>query len=245
MRKFLRFVVMSLVLVIVGVMSALTSMRIAIHGRETTVPNLVKLTAPEAERIAVSNGLQVALEGEFYSRDIAEGSIVSQTPNAGSRVRRGWTVRLARSLGPQHVVIPDVVGQSARAAELNVRQRGLDLGSVAQVQLPDQPPDVVVAQSPPANAPEVQSPRMSVLVSTQAEPISYVMPNFIGSPVVEAMARIQQAGFQVRVESAPPVPTNGVAPPPATSTNRVILHQNPAPGQRLVTGTVIQLQTNP
>lgn len=231
---------MSLVLVTVGVMSALTSMRIAIHGRETTVPNLVKLTAAEAERVAVSNGLQVALEGEFYSKDIAEGSIVSQTPNPGSRVRRGWTVRLARSLGPQHVVIPDVIGQSPRAAELNVRQRGLELATVAQVELPDQPSDVVVAQSPPANAPEVQSPKMSVLVSAQAEPVSYVMPNFIGSPVADAMARIQQAGFQVRIESSPLLPTNGITPPPA-----VVSHQSPAPGQRLVTGTVIQLQTNP
>ena len=34
-----------------------------------------------------------------------------------------------KSMGPQRVVIPDLVGNSERAAEINIRRRGLELGS--------------------------------------------------------------------------------------------------------------------
>ena len=60
--------------------------------------------------------------------EIAEGKILSQIPASDTRVRRGWQVRVAQSLGPQRVMIPDVLGQSGRAADLNIRRRGLDVG---------------------------------------------------------------------------------------------------------------------
>src|SRR5689334_2842614 len=108
MKKFFRFVLMTMVLIAVGLMSALTAMRVAIHGRETTVPSFLKLSPAEAERTAFTNGLSVVLEGLFYSNDIPEGRIVSQMPPPGTRVRRGWRVRLAQSLGQQRVIIPNV-----------------------------------------------------------------------------------------------------------------------------------------
>jgi len=46
-----------------------------------------------------------------------------------------WRVRVAESLGPQRVSIPDLVGQTERAATLNLRQRGLDLATVSAVPL--------------------------------------------------------------------------------------------------------------
>jgi beta-lactam-binding protein with PASTA domain len=235
-RKFFRFVMMAMILVMVGVMSALTAMRIAIHGRETTVPNFAKLSVAEAERAAVAQGLQTAIEGQFYNTEIPEGRIVSQTPPPGTRVRRGWRVRLAQSLGPQRTVIPDIVGQSPRAAELNVRQRGLELGTVAEATLPDEPAQQIVAQSPPPNASGVQSPKVSVLVATQEEPPSFVMPNFVGRTLSEAESRIADAGFKVQVNSfSQPSSTPGAKP-------SLVIRQVPVAGQRVNSQTVIQLE---
>ena len=53
-------------------------------------------------------------------------------PAAGEKVRRGWRVRVAESMGPQREIIPAVIGNSERAAELNIRRRGLDLLGVSQ-----------------------------------------------------------------------------------------------------------------
>ena len=68
MRAFFRFVLLALVLVIVAMASALTAMRVAIHGREVIVPKLVgsakacelvftgsMISAQEAEKIGLVN----------------------------------------------------------------------------------------------------------------------------------------------------------------------------------------------
>lgn len=237
---------MGLILVVVAVMSALTAMSIAIHGRETTVPNFVRMSNAEAERLALTNGLQIDLEGQFYSADIPEGRIVSQVPTPGMRVRRGWHVRLAQSLGPQRVVIPDLLGQSPRAAELNIRQRGLELGTVAQVQLRDAPPQQIIAQSPPPNAQEILSPKVSVLVAADPEPQSYIMPSFVGRPLSEVAGRIEQAGFKIgRVYGAETLPQPSTpATPPANNLPPVVLKQSPAAGQRVTPDTPIELQVS-
>jgi beta-lactam-binding protein with PASTA domain len=236
MRKFFRFVMMALVLVTVSVMSGLTAMRIAIHGRETTVPNFAKLSSSEAERLALTNGLQVVLEGQFYSTEVPEGRIVSQMPMAGTRVRRGWRVRLAQSLGPQRVVIPDLLGQSPRAAEINVRQRGLELGPIAEINLPDSPSLEVLAQSPPPLAKNVESPKISVLVATEKPAPTFVMPNFVGRPLQEASIRIEKAGLKLR--------TSAMGAPPTSAAGLLVIRQHPAPGQRITSDTLIELETS-
>lgn len=244
MRKFFRFVVMAMILVTVALMSALTAMRVAIHGRETTVPNFVNLSTAEAKKVAGNNGLSVGFEGQFYSADVMEGHIVSQIPAPGTRVRRGWRVRLAESLGPQRVVIPDVTGESARAAELNIRQRGLELGSVAEVQLPGVPTQEIVAQSPPPNAQGVQSPKVSLLMAAEPAPEFYVMPNFAGQTLSDAVTQIEQAGFKVGRVSRAALPATSAGPPQddPSSTVTTVVHQSPAAGQKISTETQIELE---
>jgi beta-lactam-binding protein with PASTA domain len=248
MRRFFRLVLMTLVLITVGVMSALTSMRIAIHGREVTVPDFVKLSPAEAERIGDRTGLVVTMEGQFYSADVPEGRIVSQQPPAGSRVRRGWRVRLAQSLGVQRVTIPDVQGQSPRAAELNVRQRGLELDTLAEAHIPDAPLEQIIGQSPPSDAVGVVSPKISVLVAAAPDPPMFVMPNFVGKSLAESSAAIEQSGFKLgRVIGLEPTTTpttadaviNGSAPITAPD---MVVKQIPAAGQKVGQDTFIVLE---
>src|SRR5271169_6192571 len=119
MRQFFRMLLLTLVLMTVALISALTAMRFAIHGREVAIPKLVGMSPFEAERASAALGLQVVIERQFYSADIPEGKIMTQMPQPGTKVRRGWSVRVAQSLGPLRVAIPDVTGGSERIAELN------------------------------------------------------------------------------------------------------------------------------
>src|SRR5271167_250 len=149
MRQFFRMLLLALVLMTVALISALTAMQLAIHGREVSIPKLVGLSPLEAERAGSASGLLVIVERQFYSPDIPEGKVMTQMPPLGTKVRRGWSIRVAQSLGPQRVAIPDVTGGSHRVAELNIQRRGLTIGSIAHVSLPDLPQDQVISQSPP------------------------------------------------------------------------------------------------
>jgi beta-lactam-binding protein with PASTA domain len=159
MKPFLRFAMMALVLIVVALVSALTAMRFAIHGQEVQVPAIVGMTPAEGERRVAGLGLQIQVERQYYSPQIPEGRIMTQLPLPGTKVRRGWQVRVAQSMGPQRVTIPDVTKQSERAAEWNLRRRGLEIASTAELQLTGAPADQVLAQSPPANASQVAAPR--------------------------------------------------------------------------------------
>src|ERR1700719_882526 len=197
MKSFFRLVLLALVLLVVALVSALTAMRLAIHGREVAVPDLVGKSPAEARIIAAQSGLDINVERQYYSPTIPEGKILSQLPPAGSQVRRGWQVRVAESLGPQRVAIPNVIRQSERAANINIRRRGLDVGAIAQMQSPDALDSEVLGQAPPPNASGVSAPKISLLVAAPSQPQALVMPSFVGQPLGTVTQTVQDAGLHL------------------------------------------------
>src|SRR5215470_1851273 len=169
MRKLLRYFLQVLVLLVVALLSALTAMRLAIHGREVSVPDVRGKTPAEARQLTDGAGLAIAVERSYYSATVAEGKVLSQVPAPGSVVRRGWEVRLALSLGPQRVTIPPLTGSSERAASLTLAQRGIEVEAVARASIPGSTANQVVAQDPTANSTNVSSPKVSILVG-QGDP---------------------------------------------------------------------------
>lgn len=261
MKAAIRFVLLALVLIVVAMLSALTAMRLAIHGQEVTVPPLVGMAPGDAERTTAGLGLQMSIERQYYSPQIPEGKIMSQLPLPGTKVRRGWQVRVAQSLGPTRVEIPDVTGQSEHAAELNIRRRGLDVASMAEVDDAGIPADQVLAQSPMANAVQVVAPKISLLVTAAPQAQAFVMPSFLGDLLGSASKTLQDSGFRLGNVSmapsaavapdsanqgpsgAPPAPS---AAPPAPeqqpSPASVIVTQWPSPGMKVAAGTVVSFE---
>jgi len=250
MRSAIRFAMLALVLVTVAMISALTTMRLAIHGQEVAVPKLVGLAPADAELALAGLGLQISIERQYYSPQIPEGKIMSQLPLPGTKVRRGWQVRVAQSLGPTRVEIPDVTGQSEHAAELNIRRRGLDVASMAEVETPGIPADQVLAQSPPANATQVLAPKISLLVTASAEPQAFVMPSFVGQPLGSVSQTLQDGGFKLgNVSVAAPVDiatesanATTAAPPAQPSPASIIVSQVPTAGQKVLAGTTVSFE---
>ena len=252
MKSVFRFAMLALILVVVAMLSGLTAMRFAIHGQEVAVPPLVGLTPTEAERAISGLGLQMSIERQYYSPQIPEGRIMSQLPLPGTKVRRGWQLRVAQSLGPTRVAVPDVTGQSEHAAELNIRRRGLDIASMAEVETAGVPADQVVGQNPTANATQLVAPKINLLVSSGVEAQSYVMPSFVGQPLGSVSRALQDAGFRLGNVSVPSIvelpadqsaaqvagPTPPVQPSPAS----MIVSQNPAAGQKVSAGATVSFE---
>jgi eukaryotic-like serine/threonine-protein kinase len=257
MRNALRYFLMALLLLVVALVSALTTMRLAIQVREVKVPDLRNKTPAEAKRLAELDGLAAQVDSSYYSATITEGRVLSQTPVAGTPVRRGWEVRLALSLGPQRVTIPPVVGKSDRAAAISIAERGLQLSSTDKIQLSGAEDGQVIAQDPPANATDVSAPKISLLVAQSPSPQAFVMPNFIGQPLGSVTNTLQNAGFGVgKVTVAQPasIPATGNAttaapqvvpstasaiPTAAPSAASIVVSQEPSPGHKVLSGMAI------
>ena len=236
MIRWLRIAMLALILVAVGLASALTAMRLAIHGREVRVPKVTGLSRAQAHAALIGAGLLMDVENRYYSAEVPEGAIISQYPPPNDKVRRGWRVRVAESLGKQQSEVPELIGQSARAAEINVTRRGFSIAHTTSIALPGAAVGTVLSQSPSANAKEITTPKIELLVAA-GEPEGgkgsvFVMPVLVGRSVASATQAAEAAGFKVNVRR--------VAPSAGQQKDAVVA-QDPAAGQRVTSDREITL----
>jgi beta-lactam-binding protein with PASTA domain len=242
MIRFFQLLAKILVLIIVALASALISMRFAIHGREVAIPDFRGMSPAEAERAAFDHGLELARSDHFYSATVPAGRIVSQQPEPGTHVRRGWRVQAAESLGTQLIEIPSVIGMSPRAAEINLRRRGLELGASAELPTSAAAPQSILAQTPAAGAQGVAAPRVSLLYAVQPPEPAYVMPNFTGMALPTATALVTQSGLKTFSVATAPNPVSASPVQFNAPTSATVVGQSPAPGTRVTSTTSISLQ---
>jgi eukaryotic-like serine/threonine-protein kinase len=250
--RLFQFALVLVLLIVVGMVSALTTMHFAIHGAEVKVPDFHGVTEAEARRKAAADGLEISIEEHFYSTVVPESRIVTQSPVAGTVVRTGWRVRLGQSLGAQKVAVPSLIHDPERVAALAIRRAGLQLGTIARMPDAFAAPGTVIAQSPDAGAASVDRPNVALLLSAPVPPeaAGYVMPDFTNQPAKLAEAAVTKAGFQL----APPlyrqaeIPSVGAiaapgaapAPPALPVVPNTVIAQQPSAGERIEAGGTVQ-----
>ncbi len=266
-NRFFNIVLGALAMLVVALVSAFITMRLAIHGREVKVPNLSGLTISDASKKTSSLGLSLNLENRFYSPTAPPGRVLAQSPAPGSIVRREWPVRITESLGPQDVAIPNLIGQTERTASINIRRVSLELGTVAHIAAPGEP-GAIISQTPNPNATGVDRPRVSLLLADpeQAEsPEAFVMPSLAGLTLAGAAARTAAIGLHIAsaedlnlpttpaaapaTTPASPQTTSAITPPTAStapvahavSSIGTVIFQTPAAGHRVVKGDAVHI----
>jgi len=256
-----------LLLLTIALISALITMRLAIHGAEVRVPALSGLTLQEAIQQLRARGLQAGIDGRFYSATQPVGDVLTQSPAPGTLVRKSWRVRVTVSLGPQKAAIPAVNGMNETMATITIRRTGLQLGNVVALPYAYAPEDTVISQTPAAHATDVQGPRVSLLTAQPMPSLEEadMMPDLTGETFTQAAMAIIHAGFKLaplgsvsRADSAAAEssqPAAGIAaslpsPPPTTASSALVpsgtvISQIPAAGSRIPVGATIQLAIQP
>src|SRR5260370_2408649 len=117
-------------------------MRIAIHWREVTIPNLVGKNASEASEMLQSRGLVLRVADRIYS-DQPINVVVRQTPTAGLLMKVSQQAHVVVSLGQRQLQIPLLEGNSLRASRIELLRTGLQVGEGSAVTMPDQAADTV------------------------------------------------------------------------------------------------------
>jgi beta-lactam-binding protein with PASTA domain len=224
-----RIALLVFILASAAFLSAITAMRIAIHGRETTMPNLVGTNVGQASAMLRSRGLVLDIADHIYS-DLPINSIVRQTPTAGLLMKQSQQAHVVVSLGQRQLQIPPLEGHSLRASRIELLRNSLQIGEVSIMSLPVDTPDTVVLQNPRPGA-GAATPRVDVLVAASPREQSYVMPNLIGQDEIAAQHRLDAAHLNRKVNyvSAPQWP------------HAAVIDQTPAPGARLYASTQAEL----
>lgn len=245
--NFFRVASLLVLLVAVALLSAIATMHFAIHGAEVQVPALKGMTIAQARSETAGLGLDLDVDNRYYSGDVAAGHILTQSPAPGTVVRREWQVRVAESLGPQQVDVPDTVGADERIADLELRRAGLDVGTAAH--LPDAAASegTVLAQDPPAHALDIAQPSVTLLLAAPADqtPNGYVMPDMTGWLATTAIAALQKVGIKaapIQYIDVPVAPIGtGNAQPKLPVKPGSVITQLPASGSLVDENTTVRL----
>jgi eukaryotic-like serine/threonine-protein kinase len=228
-----KLVVLGGALLATYVLFAAASMRIALRAREVTVPDFTNRTANEASAVAADLGLSLRVDDTRRpDPKVAAGRIVAQDLAPGSIARRQRSLRVWLSAGARAATMPELVGETERAAQLRLAQDGLALSEVAEIRSHDLPADVVVAQNPP---PKSAADRVSLLVNRGERGASYVMPDLIGVNGDRAADILRDRGFRVAVVGSTPYP--GVAA-------GIVIRQSPQAGFQIGPGEPISLEVS-
>jgi len=221
-----------LALLATAALSGYLSMRKAVRGGEVEVPALQGTTTQEATRTLKGLGLFLEKSGERSDAHFEAGQILTQDPPGGSRLKRNRKVRVVVSLGTEVLLVPLLVGQPARRAQIALQQAGLRFGEIAYAYSETMAGDRILAQEPPQGTARTREGQVNLLVSKGPRPRVYVMPLVEGQDLAGSTRVFADAGFRVgniRREAAP-----GVAP-------GTVLQQYPLAGYPLREGDSISL----
>ena len=190
-----------------------------------TVPDLRGQDREKAAATLTTARLRL---GEIAQRpsELAVGTVVDQTPAAGTSARPGTAVQVSLAV-PLPATVPDLRGQDrARAADA-LTTAGLRLGQIA-----DRPSELavgtVVDQIPPAGTNATAGTEVQIWL---AVPITIEVPDVAGRTQLEAERLIRERGLVL----------GAATQEMSTNTAGTILRQLPAAGARVNPGTGIDI----
>jgi eukaryotic-like serine/threonine-protein kinase len=224
-----RMTLLVFILASAAFLSAITAMRIAIHGREVAMPNLVGRNVSEAGKMLQARGLVLRVADRIYS-DQPINVVLRQTPTAGLLMKVSQQAHVVLSLGQRQLQIPLLEGNSLRASRIELLRQSLQVGEVSAVSMPNPPADTILMQNPKPGA-GAATPRVDVLISQGPHETAYVMPHLVGLSEAEAQRRLDLAQMRRKVNyvSAPQWPHGAV------------IDQSPMAGARLPASATIEL----
>lgn len=230
----LLYLVYALVVVLTFGLSAYVSFSLFVRSGLTTVPQLKGLPRAEATNRLVDQGLRLRRteNSSRYDDEVPVGHVVQQDPDPRTPVKRGSTVEVVISLGPQRVEVPELGGKGLPAAQAALSGSGLALGRTLGAFAADKTEGSVLGSDPgPGEAVAPATPVHLLLVMTPQRE-RFIMPDLVYRNYEQVRPYLEQRGLgfgSVRFERYEGVSAG------------VILRQFPLPGHPVTRQDAISL----
>ncbi len=196
---------------------------------EVAVPDVVGKQMTLARQILEDDKLRVNV-AETYDAAVPAGQVVSQSPEAGSKVKAERLVTIYVSKGGEGVEIPDLKGLSKSSAMERLEKMGLKVGSVYE-KYSDDEPGTVVAQDPRAGAKSSRGKSVDITVSRGPKSKKAAVPDVTGAALETARSSLAAKGFKV----------GNVTKSSSEQAAGTVISQSPSAGSELEEGSAINL----
>lgn len=193
-----------------------------LFAEDVQVPDIVGLSTDEAEAKLNSVGLLLATDIEVFDNELPAGHIISQDPRPERMKKSGQYVLVRVSKGPEVVIMPSLIGQTSREAQLELTQIGFILGSVITEHTTEYPANTVIEQDPKPGGEVFLGVSVDLTVSRGLDTIStLILPDLRGDKLNDAMQLLDDLGLNVG---------NTIGEYSTTVPENYIIEQNPPAG---------------
>jgi beta-lactam-binding protein with PASTA domain len=176
------------------------------HGSEFPLMDITGKSQDEATSILDEAGLGIEISAQEYRSDKPEGTIMSQYPEPGVKIKSGRIIKVSISSGAKDIIIPALSGFTIRQAKLNIEAAGLILGDIAWTYSDSLPESVVVFSYPSAGANIPVGSAVNLMVNRGQLEGTVLMPDLVGKTLDEARKIIDDVKLklgQVRYKKNP------------------------------------------
>ena len=176
---------------------------VCVEEDKEQMPSLTGMDYQEAKAqlLNLNLGLQVTTQDEF-SDTYDEGKVIRTTPGAGTELKKGDSVLIVYSKGPQvkKISVISFLGLGLESATDQAEQLGLRVGQSEYVNSAE-PEGAIIDQS---IAPDTEVEEGTVITFTISKgPIMVEVPYVIGMNVDGAVTKLQSLGLEVSVVELP------------------------------------------
>jgi len=234
MKRFLKGLAIFLLLICVGIMSAIAVVALLLRQEEVRVPDLTGQDIVNVIETVTQQGLKLGVDRREPHPSLPRDTVISQTPPPGSGIKKGRLVRIVLSQGPSDLSAPKLIGENFRKADIMLRQAGFMPGDVSRVFSDVIEPDTVIAQDPAAGSQLDRGGKVSILVSAGKKAPVFIMPKLTGRKTDEAVRIIDRMGMQHRLVTR-------ISPTQSQTGDRVVVNQRPVAGYPVAADTTVDL----
>jgi eukaryotic-like serine/threonine-protein kinase len=193
--------------------------------QKVAVPTVVGADQANAEAKLRQDGFSV--DTVQKTAEQPSGQVIGQDPTGGTKAKKGSTVTLTVSSGPQQVAVPQVVGLTVSSARGRLSKAGLQ-ASEREENSDTVEQGRVISVSPPEGQKVDKGSSVTLVVSSGKPQVA--VPNVVGKSFDEAQSNLQAAGFKVTRTDKESDKDPGT-----------VLSQNPSGGGKIDAGSTIAL----
>jgi beta-lactam-binding protein with PASTA domain len=173
---------------------SLIALAAVLSGCAPSVPNVVGMPADQAVQKLQEAGYKLGSTRPIFTSGAPANTVFAQDPVASSQLRRGGTVNLTIATPLGSLTVPDLVGQTQKAAESALATLSLTPGPVEDYS-PSVAAGLVVSQIPIAGAKVNPGDEIVFVVSKGPAPTKVSVPKVTGMKQADAEAAIKKAGL--------------------------------------------------
>ena len=160
------------------------------------VPDVKGKTVAQAQQILDEAGFKASQDCCTPNADVPQGSVIDSDPAFGERAKKGSTVRLIISSGPERVTVPDVRRKPIAVAKDQLEKLGLKVETTRRSHATI-PKDQVISQSIGAGLTVDAGTSITLVVSDG--PKKVVVPQLRNLTEAEAKAELARVGLKANV----------------------------------------------